>query len=225
MSIDRSTLPSNVRRWIDRCVPVEAPAPDRVLNTQEGELDVRGKWMGFTATTVYDRQPFAFRWRASIGIMPVVWAVAEDGHDGKKGWGGTKLWGVVPMGGRKGPEVFGMQFVRSLAELPWMPQFVLALPDLTWSDISDTSFEVRAGAAGQEFAVSFELDSEGEITRASSARPYDIPGGFVEVPWRYEFSNYQGFEGVRVPVSAVATYEKPDGDWTYWRGEITSMQA
>ena len=224
MSIDRSTLPPNVRRWIDRCVPVEAPIPKQIVNTQEGEIDVRGKWMGFTARTGYDREPFAFRWRANIRIMPGVWAVAEDGHDGSVGWGGSKMWGVVPMGGRKGPEVFSMQFVRSLAELPWMPQFALALPDLTWSDTGDSAFEVHTDAAGQEFAVSFELDGEGEITRASSTRPYDIPGGFVEVPWRCEFSNYRSFEGVRVPTSAVATYEKSDGDWTYWRGETTAMK-
>jgi hypothetical protein len=224
MSIDRSLLPPNVRRWMDRCVPVQASIPDQIFSTQEGEIDVRGKWMGFTARTVYDRQPFAFRWRANIRIMPGVWAVAEDGHDGGNGWGGSKMWGVVPMGGRKGPEVFTMQFIRSLAELPWIPQLVLALPDLTWSDTSDTSFEVRAAAAGQEFALTFEVNGEGEITRASSTRPYDIPGGFVEAPWRCEFSNYRSFGDVRVPASAVATYQKSDGDWTYWRGEMTSMK-
>lgn len=225
MSVDRSTLPSNARRWIDRCLPDQAPATDQVVNTQQGEIDVRGKWMGFKARTVYDRQPFAFRWRAKIRIGPGAWVVAEDGHDGSNGWGGAKLWGVVPMGGRKGPEVFNMQLVRSLAELPWMPQLVLALPDLTWRDTGDTTFEVRTGAVGQEYVVSFEVDGEGEITRATSTRPYDIPGGFAEAPWRCEFSNYRSFEGTRVPGSAVATYEKPDGDWTYWRGEVTSMQA
>ena len=116
--------------------------------------------------------------------------------------------GVVPMG----------------AELPWMPQFVLALPDLTWSDTGDTTFEVRADAAGQKIAVTFELDREGEITRARSTRPYDIPGGFVEAPWRCEFSNYRSFDDVRIPTSAVATYEKSDGDWTYWRGETTPVK-
>jgi hypothetical protein len=224
MSVDRSTLPSNVRRWLDRCVPVHAPVPERVLNSQEGEIEVRGKWMRFTAKTVYDRQPFALQWTANIRIMPGVWAVAKDGHDGKTGWGGAKVWGVVPMGGRTGPEVFSMQFVRSLAELPWAPQFVLGLPDLTWSDTSDTSFEVRSGAERQQFAVTFELDDEGEVTRASSTRPYDIPGGFVEAPWRCEFSNYLSHEGVRVPGSAVATYEKSGGDWTYWRGRTTLMK-
>lgn len=223
MSIDRSTLPPNVRRWMDRCVPDQAPIPNQIVNTQEGEIDVRDKWMGFKARTVYDREPFAFHWRANIRIMPGVWAVAEDGHDGTTGWGGSKMWGIVPMGGRKGTEVFRMQFVRSLAELVWMPQFVLALEDLTWTDTGDTTFDVRAAGAGQEFVVSFELDGDGQITRATSTRPYDIPGGFAEAPWRCEFSDYRNIEGVRVPGSAEATYEKPDGDWTYWRGEITSM--
>lgn len=225
MSMDRSALPPNVRRWVDRCVGDQASIPDQVVNTQEGEIDVRGKWMPFTADTAYTRQPFAFRWRAKIRIIPGVWAVAEDGHDGSTGWGGSKMWGIVPMGGRKGPEVFNMQFVRSLAELPWMPQLVLSLPDLTWSDTSDTTFEVRADAAGQEFAVTFELDDEAQITRASSTRAYDVPEGFVEVPWRCEFSNYRSFGDVRIPASAVATYEKSDGDWTYWRAEITSMKG
>jgi hypothetical protein len=181
--------------------------------------------MGFTAKTVYARQPFTFGWKAKIRIAPGVWAVAEDGHDGGQGWGGSKMWGVVPMGTRKGPEVFTMQFVRSLAELPWMPQLVTALPDLTWRDTSDTTFEVRTEAAGQEFAVTFEQNGDGEITRASSTRPYDVPEGFVEVPWRCEFSDHRSFEGVRIPASAVATYEKPEGDWTYWRSEITSTEA
>ena len=225
MSVDRSALPANARRWIDRCLPDVAEVPDQVLNTQRGEIDVRGKWLNFTATTVYDRQPFAFRWKAKIRIAPGAWAVAEDGHDGSKGWGGAKLWGVIPMGGRKGPEVFEMQFVRSLAELPWAPHFALAMPDLTWNDTGETTFEVRTAAAGQELAVSFELDDEGQIVRATSTRPYDVPGGFEEAPWRCEFSNYRTFDGARVPGSAVATYEKPDGDWTYWRGEVTSMQV
>ena len=29
--------------------------------------------------------------------------------------------------------------------------------------------------------------------------------------------------GMRIPVSAVATYNKPAGPWEYWRGKITSV--
>jgi hypothetical protein len=69
-----------------------------------------------------------------------------------------------------------MQLVRSLGELPWTPGFVLAMPKLTWDNTSDTTFEVRTDAGNQAISVSFELNGEDEIVRASGLRYYDVPG-------------------------------------------------
>ena len=223
MTINRSSLPSNVRRWLDRSFPTNAPIPNRILNTQEGEMDIRGKWMPFTAKTFNQVQPFTFIWKARFNMIPGIWLIAEDGHDNERGWGGAKLWGIIPMGGRKDPEVFTMQLVRSLAELPWKPQFALAIPTLEWNDTSDATFEVRTVKGNQEISVCFELDGDGEIIRASSKRHYDIPNGFIEAPWRYDFSDHRDYGGIRIPASAVATYDKSDGPWVYWRGRITSV--
>jgi hypothetical protein len=225
MTLDRTVLPPNVRRWLDRSCPADAPLPNRILNTQEGEMDVRGKWMPFTADTLYQAQPVAFVWKARFPLMPGVWLVAEDGHDEERGWGGAKLWGMIPMGGRDGPEVTAMQLVRSLAELPWKPQFALILPELEWSDTGDTTFQVRTIVSEQEISVSFELNRDGEIVRASSNRHYDVPDGFIEAPWRYDFSDHREYDGIRMPASPVATYEKSDGPWEYWRGRVTSMRS
>ena len=93
MSIDRSTLPPNVRRWIDRCVPVQAPIPDQILNTQEGEIDVRGKWMGFTArtsSTTGNPSPFAgertYESGVECGSSPrTVMMGARDGEEPRCG--------------------------------------------------------------------------------------------------------------------------------------------
>jgi hypothetical protein len=219
----RSSLPSNVRRWLDRSLPADAPLLNRIQHTQEGEMDIRGRWMPFMATTVYRAQPHTFTWKARFSMLPGVWLVAEDGHDDESGWGGAKLWGILPMGGRKGPEVRAMQLVRSLAELPWKPQLALALPGLAWNDASDTAFEVRTAVGDPEIAVCFELDGQGDIVRASGKRYYDVPDGFVEAPWRYDFSDHQTYEGIRMPAWAVATYDKADGPWVYWRGRITRV--
>lgn len=225
MTIDRSALPPNARRWLDHSVPADAPVPNQIRNTQEGEMDVRGKWTPFTAKTVYQVHPFAFIWKARFPMLPGVWIVAEDGHDSEQGWGEAKLWDLVPMGGRKTPEVFAMQRVRSLAELPWTPQFALAIPNLEWADIGDTAFEVRTVARTRELAVCFELDGNGDVIRASSKRYYDVPDGFVQAPWHYEFSDHRDYDGIRIPASAVATYEKSEEPWTYWRGSITSVAS
>ena len=52
---------------------------------------------------------------------------------------------------------------------------------------------------------------------------YDVPGGYAEAPWYYEFSDHRDFAGARLPAAAVATFEKSDGPWEYFRGRITSV--
>jgi hypothetical protein len=222
MTINRSSLPPNVRRWLDRALLNDAPPPRRVLNTQKGEMNLRGKWTPFTAETVNQVQPFTFFWKARFNVLPGVWIMAEDAHDGETGWGGSKLWGVIPMGGRKGPEVFSMQLVRNLAELPWQPQFALSIPGLEWSDAGANAFEVRTSKGGQEVSVRFELEND-QIIHASGQRLYDVPKGFVAAPWHYDFFDYRDYGSMRIPTSAVATYNKPGGAWEYWRGKITSV--
>jgi hypothetical protein len=186
-------------------------------------MEIRGKWIPFTATTVDQAQPFTFGWKARLNVLPGVWLIAEDRHDGEKGGGGAKLWGIISMGGRQDQEAFSMQLIRSLAELPWKPHFVLLIPTLRWSDTGDRTFSVQTAIGGQNVSVSFGLDSSGDVRRAYGKRHLDVPEGYVELPWHYCFSDHQEIGGVRLPTAAVATYEKPDGPWTYWRGRVTSV--
>ena len=56
MTINRTSLPPIVRRWLERAVLINSPVPNRILNSQEGEMDIRGKWTPFTASTIYQRE-------------------------------------------------------------------------------------------------------------------------------------------------------------------------
>ena len=142
--------------------------------------------------------------------MPGVWIIAEDGHLDGQGWGGARLWGIIPMGKRTGPQVLATQLVRNLGELAWLPSFVLTDAALTWADAGDTSFEVGCRAADREATVRFEIDEKGDVVRAySPSRPYDVPGGYAEAPWHYAFSDHRDFGGVRIPAAAVATEPRP----------------
>ena len=117
-----------------------------------------------------------------------------------------------------------MQLVRNIAELVWLPDTALADDALRWGGSADT-FEIRADAAEQEVLVRFDVDEAGDVTRAySPARPYDVPGGFEDAPWRYDLSAHREIDGVRVPASVVATYLLPDEPWEYLRAEVTGME-
>ena len=223
--VSRASLPPAAQRWLDRALPQGLDLPSRIRIDQEGSLEIRGRWTPFKASGVYNASPLSFNWQARLQMMPGVWIVAEDGHEGGQGWGGARLWGIVPMGKWADADVLRAQLVRSLGELPWLPSFALSDSTLTWADIGDTLFEVRCSAGGQEALVRFEIDAAGDVIRAySPSRPYDLPDGYAEAPWYYEFSDHREFGGVRIPVAAVATFEKDDGPWEYFRGTITSME-
>jgi Family of unknown function (DUF6544) len=176
----------------------------------------------FSPATSYNREPFAFPWEAKLSALPGVTIIGEDAHDGEKGWGGSRLCGLIPMGSRQGPEVFRMQLVRHLAEFPWMPQLALRLPELTWKDTGESTFQVSASIGAYVETVTFTLGGDDEVIRASGTRPYDVPGGFEEAPWTCEFSGHRGFGEIQMPEEAVATYAKRDGEWAYLRCEVVS---
>jgi hypothetical protein len=220
----RASLPTAAQRWLNRALPGALDLPASIRIEQEGTMELRGNWTPFTASGVYRAFPLSFNWRARFRVLPGVWIVAEDGHLEGQGWGSAKLWGVIPMGKRTDPEVLLTQLVRNLAEFAWLPAFVLADTTLKWSDAGETAFEVRTNAGDREVMVRFEVDDEGDVTRAYSPfRPYDVPGGYAEAPWQYDFSDHRDFEGVRIPARGVASFDKPGGLQEYFRGRIRSI--
>lgn len=222
--VSRASLPPATQRWLDRALPQNFDFPSSIRIEQEGTMEIRDKWIPFKATGIYKAAPLSFNWRARFLILPGVWIIAEDGHLRGQGWGGARLWGLIPMGKRTDPEVLTVQLVRNLGELPWLPSFVLTDPTLRWTNAGETAFEVRSNAGDREVMVRFEINDQGDVIRAfSPSRPYDIPGGYAEAPWYYDFSDHRDFGGVRIPATAVATFEKDDGPEEYFRGRITSV--
>lgn len=222
--VSRATLPIAAQRWLDRALPHDLATPSSIQIEQAGTMELRGSWTPFEATGIYKVPPLSFNWRARFRMMPGVWIVAEDGHQDGQGWGGARLWGILPMGKRTDPEVLASQLVRNLAELVWLPPFALADPALAWAGSDENAFEVRSRAGDWEAVVRFEVDEQGDVLRAHSpARPYDIAGGYAEAPWTYELSEHQEIGGLRVPAAVVASFDKGDGPEEYLQMRVRSI--
>ena len=224
MNRDRHLLPTAARRWLKHSLPPETSAPARIRIAQQGELETRGKWTRFTAEGVYEISNLGFVWSARLRVLPGIWITAVDGHNAGRGWGGAKLLGIISMGRRTGPEVLKTQVVRNLGELPWLPPLALADTSLVWEDLGEHTFAVSTHIGEEEVVVHFEIDRHGDVVQAwAPNRPYDVPGGYEEAPWRYEFRNHAELDGLRVPTTATASFDKTDGPWEYWRGQVTSL--
>lgn len=219
-----ASLPPAARRWLDRALPKDRALSTNIHIEQRGEMEIRGRWTPFEATGHYQASPFSFDWRAKLQALPGVWILAEDGHHAGQGWGRARLWGRISLGQRTGPEVYASQLVRHLGELPLLPAFALAIPSQKWSTAGDRNFEVRASAGDQEVMVRFTIDGQGNILRAySPARPYDVPGGFAVAPWQIVYDEHRDFAGARLPATAVATFDKAEGPWEYFRANLIAV--
>ena len=217
-------LPIAARRWLDRSAPRGQADLSHIAMSQTGRLESGGRWLEFRSEATYRPNPLAFEWRARLKVMFAMWVLATDGHADGDGWGGAKLWGLKTVGGKSGPEVHATQLIRNIAELVWLPDIALADPALRWGGSADT-FEIRADAADREILVRFDVDEAGDVIRAfSPARPYDVPDGFDDAPWRYDLTDHREIDGVRVPASVVATYLLPDEPWEYLNAELVGME-
>jgi len=222
---DARTLPPAARQWLDRSSPSGQPPASRVQLRQNGEFDSNGRWLKFGADAVYEAEPFTFEWRARLRVLPGMWVNAVDGHSEVTGWGGAKMWGIRSMGERGGPEVHAMQLIRSIAELAWLPDLAESAAGLGWADAGSDGFTISGRAGERDVLVRFEVDPQGDITRARcAARPFDVPEGFEESPWRLDYGDHRELDGARIPVSAVATYEHADDPWEYMRVEIIGRE-
>jgi hypothetical protein len=217
-------FPAAARRWLDASVPANAPDRSRIWVGQRGSLDANGRLLSFKGTATYEARPLSYDWRARLKLMFAVWALVKDGYSEDEAWGGAWLYGFKSMGERKGPEVLVTQMIRNLAELVWTPDLARAEPSLRWSDAGERAFKISRSAGEREVTVRFDIDDRGDVIRASSEfRPYDIPDGYAEAPWHCDFGDPREFGGIRMPSSVTATYDREDGPWEYFHGEVTSV--
>jgi hypothetical protein len=227
MSLESRTLPALVRRYLDRALPASGPKPRRVRLAQKGQMWLKpgGRALPFTAVEEFAVKDVAFSWEARVRSAPMVSMHVVDRFATGEGVLEARLFGLVPVMRAKGREVSEGELVRYLAELAWVPHAMLENPQLEWRELTDDTVEVATRLAAIRVSVRIAFDSDGDIARSSTdARPRAVGEELVPTPWAGTFRDYAVVGGVRVPTRGEVRWELPDGPFTYWRGEITSLE-
>jgi hypothetical protein len=219
------TLPDSISRHLDRAIPEEAAEPQRVRISQRGEMVQKpgGRRLEFTAVQRYATDRVEFEWRGSFGTNPLVRVRVTDRYRDGRGLLIARVWGLVPATRSTGPETDRGEAMRYLAELPWVPFAMRANRELSWRQLDDGEVEVSTLVGGIAASVRLGFDESGLIKRASAMRPRAAGGAFVDTPWVAEFGDYIELGGIRLPGNAEASWEVPEGPFTYWRGEVASL--
>jgi hypothetical protein len=197
---------------------------DRV--TQTGEIQQRPGARRLRCEAVEDLadEEVAFVWRARFPLLgPLALEIVDELSHGA-GRLRVSLLGV-PLRTETGPETSLGQAIRYLAELPWAPQAMVGNRTLARHEAGTGRIEVTTPAGPADATVSFELDEDGDVVRATGMRPLrGEDGAFRPTRWGGDFSEYTRFGATRIPAAAETWWEPPEGRFVYWRGRLTEVE-
>jgi hypothetical protein len=219
-------LPSQIAGHLSQVLPEGVATPSRVRLTQRGEMVQKpgGRRLQFSAIQKLEVGTVEFEWRATFGPNPLVRVRVVDRYRDGEGLLTAKVWGLIPATRSTGPDTDRGEALRYLVELPWVPQAIGSNPDLSWRELEDGSVEVSTLVGGRSAGVRLAFDDAGLIRSTSGLRPRLAGRTSVDTPFMGWFGDYVEFGGISVPGSAEVSWELPEGPFTYWRGEVTSLE-
>lgn len=218
------SLPSLVRGYAKRAL-AGGPQPGRTVRVQQvGEMVLKpgAKPRRFRAVEEFAIDRVAFAWRARFPIAGPLDLRVTDSYEGRSGLLEVRLLGA-PLQRKHGPALAQGEAFRYLAEIGWVPQAILANPQLAWRELDSGTVEVATQVGGARIAVRLVFNERGEIEQTVAERPRLEAGGAV-TRWIGAYSEYQELGGVRVPTRGEVRWELPESPFTYWRGRVTSLE-
>jgi hypothetical protein len=214
-----------VRGYAEQVLASEPGAGLSVRLAQVGEMILKpgAAPRSFTAREELSIERVSFAWHARFPVLGPISLRVTDSYDAGTGALDVRLLGV-PLQRNRGPELALAEAFRYLAEIPWVPQAILANAELEWREVDERTVEVATGVGGERVAAWLSFNESGEIVQTVANRPCAEAGNVV-VPWVGVYGDYEDFGGVRVPTRGEVRWDLPEGPFNYWRGTITAFEV
>jgi hypothetical protein len=179
---------------------------------------------GRSPTQFFAVDRIGFSWQARFPVLgPLGLRVVDDYADGD-GVLEVRLLGL-PLQRQRGPETTAGEALRYLAELPLVPHAIAHNRELEWRELDERKTEVAAQVGGERLSVEFEFNTDGDVVRGfSQLRRRKVGSDWLPTAWGGRFSDYELPGDTRLPTSAEAYWDLPEGRFVYWRGTVLSAQ-
>ncbi len=218
-------LPAPVQRYL-RYAQVIGKEPIRSVRLkQKGSFrtSADGKWLPLIAEQYFTVNPPAFLWYGAIQAFPLVTLTGRDVFFEGRGSLKIKLLSLVTVAEESGPETDQGELIRYLSETMWFPTAWLS-ECLRWEAIDDTTARASLSHGGTSVSVDVHFDAEGQISHIAAQRYWEEDGNYELKAWWGVGSNYEERNGFVIPTQAEAIWKLPEGDFSYFRGEVTEIE-
>jgi hypothetical protein len=198
-----------------------------VRTAEKGEMRMspEARWIPFTAEEFIDATRSNFRWQARLDpgklTSPAVTDAYEEGH----GRLVVKVAGVVPMQKISGPDADKGELQRYLASIVFCPSMLLNHSSLECAPIAPLTLRLRDRNDPTGATIDLDISEEGQPLACRASRPRQVGKQTVLTPWSGLCSEFCEWEGLRVARRLEVRWHLPEGEFTYFRGELTSLTA
>ncbi len=183
------------------------------------------RWKPFTShQRVVTGKP-SFLWDAKVHLFPGIAARVQDSYGEEQGHLNVKLWGLIQVANAKGGgELARGEFMRYLAEAAWYPTALLPRHGMQWQTVNESSSLATLTDGQNTITLLFRFDEKGLIASVrADARGAGTGEDMVMQAWECGLSNYQRQDGMLIPMTGQAAWERPEGSKVYFKGTITAI--
>lgn len=217
-------LPAPIRRWLEQAGVVGRPRAQVVHLRQRGGLRTQkdADFSSAQAEQWFRVEPPGFLWQVELTMMGVPILGRDRYQDGVGHMWITAL-GLVTLVDGRGPKIDQGTALRFLGELVWFPSAALS-PRIRWEPIDDRWARAHFSDQGIEVSGDFEIDEQGHFVRLSARRYLGAEPDAQRELWEVPATAWGRFEGVEVPTRGQVVWRLKDGDFEYYRWEITALE-
>jgi hypothetical protein len=193
--------------------------------TERGEICSApgARWLPFTAEEEMDATRSRFRWEAHLETGPLRFLGVVDEYANGHGRLVVKVAGLVPVVSLDGPEADKGELQRYLGQIAFCPPALLHHPSLQWDAVDAGTLKVWDPNEPGGATVELLVGDDGAPLGCQAIRPRAIGRESVPTPWSGACAEPREWEGLRVPSRLEATWHLPEGSFTYYRAETTSL--
>ena len=220
-------LPEPLQKYVEACGYIGKPKMNWVCMTYD-DVDFKQGKDGPSLKIDYTQYDFVSVPCRMAFIDSSMFGVPFEGYDsyldGKGGMKGV-VGKVVTIFNETGLQMDQACLVTYLAESLFAPSILLS-NYITWEEIDAYHVKAVITCSGQTASGIFTFNEKNEfVSFTTEDRSATNSDGVIEnIPWMASCDRYQVAEnGISYPTSFSATWQYPDGDFTYFDGTIDSV--
>lgn len=219
-------LPPVVARWLQRSGALDRAPIRRARFAQKAWMRLQPKQERWTYAQAeqYSFASFpAFHWQVRLKWLKVLPVYGRDMlHEGR-GQMKISLMNLLPVVDASGARIDEGSMQRYLGELVWMPSLALS-PHIGWQSTGPLSARARLRQGDLEVQGDFYFNEAGDFIRFECQRYMGEEQGSPRRNWVLSVQEYRDFDGLRLPAKMQATWELPEGRWTWLKLELSEAE-